>query len=598
MCTPIPQCYHPNSDTTGYQAGPNDDFDKCIKDCDGGKYTTKCSVSCYKKVYGTSKGKTSLLKSSTNKMADSETPLKRCINLEKNNQVSGESKYTFIGYPQTAKGADEFYGCYYWKGDEIFWESGTSGNIFENAAGSKEKSVKNSPGRWYHEKRPNNDQTLFSVNGDGFFRKRFASGLCSAICTWEACNKNEYLNPAQARADLDANMKKYEAAVAAAEAASSCSVRQSHFTIKVNGYDTQVGKKEDILSSKETGQNIVKSEKLKGLYYVKDYSGCYQSSSLGSDNRIKYKTVWGFPGTWINNKTNEVKYVQPSGSEWQKIEHKFCLPLDAKPVNQRLWTYYYTKHFKDTSNTSYSISSSVYDDICFGKETTETGTYENKCLGWVYDLSNKEEVNYNITASAIDFGYFGWTFDVSCFYAYAKAPVFCTDEKIDSSEKTIYDSWSEECKPGMKVRSIDLKDIFPRTDGEEHESDTAGRLPGFNWSVYATNTLKNPNYSSDPVSYMKLVQERGDHIFDNDDQLDYRITLTKDDIKTIRNRIRNNASYKGSGTFEKVNGITTYRSSLIRHDIKGAKEVPGSNLLGCNNIENDRCMEIKQEDGN
>lgn len=36
---------------SGNEAGPNDTFDKCVKQCDGGKYTQSCINSCYKSTY-------------------------------------------------------------------------------------------------------------------------------------------------------------------------------------------------------------------------------------------------------------------------------------------------------------------------------------------------------------------------------------------------------------------------------------------------------------------------------------------------------------------------------------------------------------------
>ena len=41
-------------------AGPNEEFDNCIKKCDNGKYTNKCINSCYKKVYTDNSNKVSL----------------------------------------------------------------------------------------------------------------------------------------------------------------------------------------------------------------------------------------------------------------------------------------------------------------------------------------------------------------------------------------------------------------------------------------------------------------------------------------------------------------------------------------------------------
>lgn len=50
-CAYTPICSDNESET---QAGPNEEFDSCIKKCDGGKYSQSCINSCYNKVYGKS----------------------------------------------------------------------------------------------------------------------------------------------------------------------------------------------------------------------------------------------------------------------------------------------------------------------------------------------------------------------------------------------------------------------------------------------------------------------------------------------------------------------------------------------------------------
>lgn len=54
MCNPIPICENTISQT---QAGPSEKFDKCIDNCDGGKYTQSCINKCYSKIYKNNKSK-------------------------------------------------------------------------------------------------------------------------------------------------------------------------------------------------------------------------------------------------------------------------------------------------------------------------------------------------------------------------------------------------------------------------------------------------------------------------------------------------------------------------------------------------------------
>ena len=51
-CTPTPSCASKTSTAnkltgTHRQGGPDEEFDQCVQECDGGKYTDKCSLSCY-----------------------------------------------------------------------------------------------------------------------------------------------------------------------------------------------------------------------------------------------------------------------------------------------------------------------------------------------------------------------------------------------------------------------------------------------------------------------------------------------------------------------------------------------------------------------
>ena len=56
VCTPGPTCtgVGSNGAYSVTEGGPSKKYDKCIKSCDGGKYTKSCSKKCYKKVYGSS----------------------------------------------------------------------------------------------------------------------------------------------------------------------------------------------------------------------------------------------------------------------------------------------------------------------------------------------------------------------------------------------------------------------------------------------------------------------------------------------------------------------------------------------------------------
>ena len=66
-CNLLPICSNQTSHT---QAGPNEDFDRCISECDGGKYSQSCINSCYDKVYNKKESSTTNRKTSRNSIYD------------------------------------------------------------------------------------------------------------------------------------------------------------------------------------------------------------------------------------------------------------------------------------------------------------------------------------------------------------------------------------------------------------------------------------------------------------------------------------------------------------------------------------------------
>ena len=107
LCTPAPVCVT-KAGVAYRQGGPNDDYDSCVKECDGGKYSKECSKKCYKKVYGnttsTSKTATSLNSYSTTKLDLNDYSLGACqaLNdggcyLRENGVISWKSNKGSIG---------------------------------------------------------------------------------------------------------------------------------------------------------------------------------------------------------------------------------------------------------------------------------------------------------------------------------------------------------------------------------------------------------------------------------------------------------------------------------------------------------------------
>lgn len=527
-CTPAPLCVTKSG--TGYrQGGPNEDYDSCVKECDGGKYSKKCTKKCYKKVYGsttTTKTSTSNRAYSTTKLSDSDFSLATC---------------------QAMNGG----GCYQRVDGQIYW-----------------KSTNNSEGRWYAISGWHNTARgrsgEYEVFDNGIYRHVYSNGqICQDSCSWTGCDGDVYLNPGFADKDWKNNMETYADLLRDCQAATSCSESTATFAIKVNystedsgsdgkwiyfPYSTKNDKnsKDQLPSvgSKNTTTTVNNKNST-----ILSYDGCYQDN----DEKGKfYQAEWSFPGSWINNKTGEISYVDKSGSKgWRTMPNKFCVPLDAKNVNTKWWNYFYSKVLSGT-NSSFKD----YQKECFG-ESSSTGVDK-----------------YNIVGDTTKFGKFNWNVTVSCFYA------------LNGGNKTDSNTCTNTSK--SRVRSVDLENLFPAKDGSKSDVNGVGRKPGFNWSSYAsTKNVAESGMAVDPSLYLTDVQNLGYTVYAND-YLDYEFDLSPSDLKQLRTITKesnhNYTSYSGTSSVSKKTGVTRY---VMSSDVsKYATKKANDSARECNNMIN------------
>ena len=573
MCTPSPVCTVPGSGVYHTQGGPNEEFDACIKACDGGKYTDKCSNKCYKKVYGTdSIKKTSGTELSYADMLDSDSEVK----IEQLTADNSQKRPYDPKNPPLHK-----YYCNS-KGN-IIWNAGSGRN-----GGNRLSSADDS--RWHkHFNFTQERYPCYSPSGI----PRLCT--CPETCTWVngSCTskKRSYMNPGEASQDYNANVDAYNSYIEKCEKAAECNSKESTYTINVkvnhsNESDIIYFPDGDILSANSSAPN--KYDKLayegdKVTRTILSYNGCYSSDFDKTLKNIWYQSEWSFPGSWIHNKTGEISYKNKDEG-WQKVKGKFCLPLDVKDVNQKWWNYYYTEYKAGKSNIS--VNTTEYKENCQNecsfKEVKEDEIRSNGGNGTVTD--------WNIEAVTRSFGHYEWNFNIKCFYAVNSNPTTITTTTSNSKVCT-----KNECTNtgtlSYRVRSVDLNNLFPDTEG----SSTKSRTPGFNWSQQATNVLKNANYKNNPSLYAKTVQDNGNKIFADDSELDYHIELSRSKMQEIRKSLDDNKAFNNFDGDAEVNnetGIVHYSSKLIRNVIGGEKGVnfPIDSALKCNNIKDrDHC---------
>ncbi len=555
-CTPSPGCNHGNG-FVDIGAGPTEEFDTCVSKCDGGKYTSKCSRQCYNEVYGNN----TAVKNTNAPYGEFDVV---ATALYGNNTETRDYTQNGVGYYRCTGSENSAYRPIVWKPASHL-------------------------GRWYVEAGINTSHACLKTEAEGGGISSVCG--CSAVCRWNGCNcKKNYLNPGEAKVDYEANVKEYNKMVAKCDAFSKCSTETATFSIETD-YTYGEGEVRTIYFPYTNENNPNSSNRIKysnesstssvtcdgsnansSILYHSE--GCYECGKTDVKNTRFYQTEWGFPGSWIHNKTGEVSYT-PQQTGWIGYEKTFCLPLDSNDVNDKWWTFYYVERYKNDSRFS-SNSEDFNLGMCPGEDFSNV----------TFTKEDEKQLNYNIRAKARKYGQFGWNIDINCFYALNQ---YCLSEDAAKPANPGDDS--------VRIRSVDLANVFPAEDGEMLTTQyTTGRTPGFNWSKYAIN-IQSGKYVIEPSDYLfHGVQERGYSVY-SEDNLDYEIILTRDKIAKLRDKKVNYASFEGD--VDESGTVSSYKSPLFRgndalfKDDDGGNKLPNTSVLGCNNIRNNKSNECE-----
>lgn len=579
-CEPVPECIHKNSKGKTVklrQGGPNDKFDECIKNCDGGKYTSKCSKSCYKKVYGSnskSSIKTSLSSDSLSATKVSypvcdpynedyicnSCKLNYSMNYYQKYPVENNSVYCKNGSFDVTNFKNLFNSqCHYELSNGVpMW-------VCPESVNTSDKSIVNNYiyGRWYAYSENSSwgiePTCRYSVkSGDNGIPRRdhhksAEHDRCVDECHWtldkNSCSSN-YINPGLSEYDNYNNLIVYENIVNKAVAAATCTTSTATFTIHATYYDNDQkknvtidfpyspSKNPDSLSS---GENTVNTSTSKNTTII-GYNGCYKSK----DENKWYQAEWSFPGSYLDNKHNGLSYNPGDNDKgWEKVK-AFCLPLNAGDVNISWYNWFMTKVIAGKTT---SITSDKYKEKCIDKG-------DSKAITKITKFTDAKDLVWNILAKTRKFGYYKWNIDISCFYA------INSNTSIGNINKSTHEN-EEECTTdaqGYSIRSVDLKNLFPASNGATlSNTNSTGRAPGFNWSKYANNTINNSKYTSNPTDYIAQVQSLGEGVY-SDEYLDYKFELDRATLNKLKGH--NYTDFDGDA-IKRNNGIVSYYSKVI-----------------------------------
>lgn len=571
VCTPTPHCVH-NGGGVYTQGGPSEAFDACVRSCDGGKYTKKCSNKCYQQIYGGRGAKA---------------------------KVNGY--YSDELFASKIKQWGNNYSC-----DGYYDKSSANGSISWVGGDSPGRWYCNHRGGWPDSGHPANEYS--TSQNDGFFRRDTSSIQCNDTCSWIGCSGDVYLNSDSVQSDCDENTRRYNELVASCKAKAICNTTASTFKVHVDytklGETTVTPLDFPYKSSNDfiqnSGSSVTSTQNQRNTTLLYNYPdsaegmyGCYKN---GAPELDLYRATWGFPGSWMNLKTGEISY-NPDGKDntvWLEHPHRFCIPGDAKGVNV-LWyqAYMHREYVVHNISESSSVTEQYVIDNCHYTSTTHSIT-QYSIDRWLQDVG-RDNVKYNITASTRKFGYMEWDIDVKCFYAVNDDPL-CGNYHDDICETST--TVEPNCIPNpeeYRVHTVDLTDMFPNESGGTlNDPSKAGRsYVGWNWSKYAINN-KNPGYKSNPPAYLAKIQSNANSMY-SDSNLDYEFYLSPQTIRTMRSLTTGSSSnytaFSDSGFKLDENGISRYESAKIRDtsifDSANSK-VPGrgTKAISCNNMIN------------
>ena len=619
VCYPTPTC---KSGNESYDAGgPSDDFDECVLNCDGGKYTQKCIDSCYSKVYEDKGTKKTDSTTFTNEELQAISPFAKPADSFMEATKMATTCITPLNVINDLATAEELFnqkqldpGGYY-KGT-TWIQSGECpsvlGPYYYRSLEQTERTVQMIDGTYSY----SGGTKGYVADGNGILREKYSSDeTCNDSCSWnKTCPSGTVLTEGQAQAEYEKALEEYETAKEACEGkAATCTNETTKYEIVVDNIDTNPNNgddKEEFTSSQKLNSNNV-TGKFPDMVILTD-----GSCEDGQNDPWNYHNIITFPGTWINNKTGQTVHTMDKGHEafYTYAGNEYCTKLNSVPINTA-WYDWKVNQNGDPSALTDAEKSKIEDSI-----------------------------EMNINGHIDNYGYFGWNFDVGCFYAIGEPETSCPpddpnypdcDDPDDSCPPDDPDypdcdgDDDDEVKTETPIndydfRSISLDNLFPSsttpTSSEEKDAIASNlindieslrnngvtqmaetnREIGFNWTCAATN-LENPDYLVQPVTTMNRIQALGDSIYNGTEYLDYHIRLTPETMNKVRAYNDKYDSYAEptsddssevltAGT-NKTSGITVYRSYLL-HKVLNSNELLSSGLIGCNNEDNGSCVNV------
>ena len=508
-CTPNPIC---NSHGAYYydQGGPKEEFDQCVKELDGGKYTQGAINKCYKKVYGNKK--------STNKnkmsLALSDSAVTRMTESWCSENAKSVAAAEKIYYKYQNEGYNG--GFYYRDSNGIGWtyyDSSYTDAKRKLADGTVIKAV---PGCYWNEysryyflnytkgvRTVLNDKNNHMNYADGGDRVSYwkyipkngfkVGSVCNEKCVYYTshCPSGAYLNyfapkgySSAYNAYID-DLKLYNEKIAKCSAAAKCDQDTATYTITVNksgSGNCKVGDSgKNCVTWKDTNKNNqceYNSNVLLGYETSRtDASGklCTYgtNTTLTKLQTLQDKNCSKIRGdspikeasgqcTNVTDKTQDYRTILTFPGSW--INNKNGKVEFVEQTDKYAYTVKPGKFCVPINASSVNCEWFNWDQN--GRKYDEcltTESYKDRAGVTI----NKYNGTYNILARVVGFGYLHWNIDINCFYAVSSGG----DDSCSSKSSSKDGEKGNKCtKPptgdlyDYSTKAAALDELFPSTD--------------------------------------------------------------------------------------------------------------------------------------
>ena len=593
MCAPVPIC---SAKETHTQAGPSEEFDNCINECDGGKYSQNCINKCYNDVYKNNNKSKKEKNDDNTKQTSKKKDEKVSASLLTYNTKTSKSNMLRLGtwsetklegyYKQSTaiskcdtkdevlKNIDEcaeyFFeaktlypkGKYNKNGTAWHTELANQNNIW-NAIGRaspfyiRDKSSTKELIQSILATDPHSGKT-YNIDENGI-KRQYRGGIfvCSESCSYTGCSTKNALTPSSFISSLNVSdnsessidkddMAKIDDALDKCIATSECegANNTSEFEIKVENPRQKKDTKTTTINGKTTiGSSTGSTTSDSDIECGSGSSGDNPFSMFvpARDDDVS-KTTTGITGLCYDENVKSPHY-------------KTTITFPGSWINLKTGEVSYKDKCANYFDYQDEMFCSMYDSANVNTNWWKWRINSNRTG------SAPKPDSYNITATMgknnAKFGKYHWTIDYKCFYAISDFIGGGGDDTGGGDTGGGDTGGGDDTCKDCGTTSIDNVDMrFVQTGKELFPNN---RKPGFNWTSDATDIAlrkekcnsetttcaATKGYDIDPGAYAEEIKTKGDKVYDETPEVHIQINGRKD-FDTIGQYTSNISKFDGS----------------------------------------------------